>query len=205
MSDPDADLAELFRDESAQRLDQMDTALLAVESGAAGAETIDSLFRNAHTIKGAAGMLGFDDVRALAHAAEDVLASMRAAEAFPPEFAPPLLRATAALRAQINADGTAEPVAGLLKDLAACRAARTDGETPGSAPGAVAAAAPNPASPATRERGRGRRADIAGSGREDRPSARRGRRDHAVPDQAGSLAGRAGRAARGRRRGVRGG
>jgi two-component system chemotaxis sensor kinase CheA len=149
MSDPDADLAELFRDESAQRLDQMDTALLAVESGAAGAETIDSLFRNAHTIKGAAGMLGFDDVRALAHAAEDVLASMRAAEAFPPEFAPPLLRATAALRAQINADGTAEPVAGLLKDLAACRAARTDEETPGSAPGAVPAAASNPASPAT--------------------------------------------------------
>ncbi|MGI8450760.1 MAG: Hpt domain-containing protein, partial [Streptosporangiaceae bacterium] len=69
MSDPDADLTELFRDESAERLDQMDTALLAVESGAAGTETIDSLFRNAHTIKGAAGMLGFDDVRALAHAA----------------------------------------------------------------------------------------------------------------------------------------
>ena len=120
MNDPDADLTELFRDESAQRLDQMDTALLAVESGAAGAETIDSLFRNAHTIKGAAGMLGFDDVRALAHAAEDVLASVRAAGAFPPDFAAPLLRATAALRAQIN--GTAGPVAGLdLDDLAACR------------------------------------------------------------------------------------
>jgi two-component system chemotaxis sensor kinase CheA len=147
MSDPDADLAELFRDESAQRLDQMDTALLAVESGAAGAETIDSLFRNAHTIKGAAGMLGFDDVRALAHAAEDVLASIREAGAFPPEFAPPLLRATTALRAQISADGTAEPVASLLKDLAACRAARTGEQTPGSAPGAVAAA-PSLASPA---------------------------------------------------------
>jgi two-component system, chemotaxis family, sensor kinase CheA len=146
MSDPDADLAELFRDESAQRLDQMDTALLAVESGAAGAETIDSLFRNAHTIKGAAGMLGFDDVRALAHAAEDVLASVRSAGVFPPQFAPPLLRATTALRAQINAEGTVEPVAGLLKDLAACRAALSDGETPGSAPGAVAAAVPNPAS-----------------------------------------------------------
>jgi len=146
MSDPDADLAQLFRDESAQRLDQMDTALLAVESGAAGAETIDSLFRNAHTIKGAAGMLGFDDVRALAHAAEDVLASVRGAGVFPPEFAPPLLRATTALRAQINADGTAEPVAGLMKDLAACRAVLTDGETPGSAPGAAAAA--DPVSPA---------------------------------------------------------
>jgi two-component system chemotaxis sensor kinase CheA len=134
VSDPDADLIELFRDESAQRLDQMDTALLAVESGAAGAEAIDSLFRNAHTIKGAAGMLGFDDVRALAHAAEDVLASVRTAGVFPPEFAPPLLRATAALRAQVNADGAVEPVASLLKDLAACRAAPAGEQPPVSAP-----------------------------------------------------------------------
>jgi two-component system chemotaxis sensor kinase CheA len=138
VSDPDADLTELFRDESAERLDQMDTALLAVESGAAGAETIDSLFRNAHTIKGAAGMLGFDDVRALAHAAEDVLASVRTAGVFPPDFAAPLLRATAALRAQVN--GTAEPVAGLLDDLAACRAGPPGGEPPGLAPEASTAA-----------------------------------------------------------------
>ena len=147
MSDPDADLTELFRDESAERLDQMDTALLAVESGAAGAETIDSLFRNAHTIKGAAGMLGFDDVRALAHAAEDVLASVRTAGVFPPDFAAPLLRATAALRAQVN--GTAEPVAGLLDDLAACRAVPPGDGTPGRAPEAGTAAseraAPAPA------------------------------------------------------------
>jgi two-component system chemotaxis sensor kinase CheA len=156
VSDPDADLTGLFRDESAQRLDQMDTALLAVESGAAGAETIDSLFRNAHTIKGAAGMLGFDDVRALAHAAEDVLASVRTAGAFPPEFAPPLLRATAALRAQVNAEETAEPVTGLLKDLAACRAALIDEEPPGSAPEAAAAPAAHPAPPAPAPAGDGR-------------------------------------------------
>ena len=145
MSDPDADLTGLFRDESAERLDQMDTALLAVESGAAGAETIDSLFRNAHTIKGAAGMLGFDDVRVLAHAAEDVLASVRTAGVFPPDFAAPLLRATAALRAQVN--GTAEPVAGLLDDLAACRAGPPGEEPPGSAPEASAVAASKPVAP----------------------------------------------------------
>jgi two-component system chemotaxis sensor kinase CheA len=148
VSDPDADLTELFRDESAQRLDQMDTALLAVESGAAGAETIDSLFRNAHTIKGAAGMLGFDDVRVLAHATEDVLATVRAAGVFPPEFAAPLLRATASLRAQVNAGGTAEPVAGLLDDLAACRAALAGEEPPAAAPGPGAAAAGHPPGPA---------------------------------------------------------
>jgi two-component system chemotaxis sensor kinase CheA len=146
VSDPDADLTELFRDESAERLDQMDTALLAVESGAAGAETIDSLFRNAHTIKGAAGMLGFDDVRALAHAAEDVLASVRTAGVFPPGFAAPLLRATAALRAQVN--GTAEPVDGLLDDLAACRAGPPGDEPLGSAPEASTAAASERVAPA---------------------------------------------------------
>ena len=126
MSEQDADLTELFRDESAGRLDQMDSALLAVESGEAGAEAVDSLFRNAHTIKGAAGMLGFDDVCALANAAEDVLAGVREAKVFPPELATPLLHATAALRAHIS--GTGEPIAGLLDELAASRAALLDGE-----------------------------------------------------------------------------
>ena len=147
MSDPDADLTGLFRDESAQRLDQMDTALLAVESGAAGPETIDSLFRNAHTIKGAAGMLGFDDVRTLAHAAEDVLAGVRATGVFPREFAAPLLRATASLRAQVNADVTPEPMAGLLDDLAACRAALAGEEPPASTPDTTAVAASTPPAP----------------------------------------------------------
>ena len=147
MSDPDADLTGLFRDESAQRLDQMDTALLAVESGAAGPGTIDSLFRNAHTIKGAAGMLGFDDVRTLAHAAEDVLAAVRATGVFPREFAAPLLRATASLRAHVNSDVTAEPVAGLLDELAACRAALAGQEPPASAPDTTAVAGGKPGAP----------------------------------------------------------
>ncbi len=119
MSEPDAGLLELFRDETTQRLDQMDAALLAIEAGDAGAETVGALFRNAHTIKGGAGMLGFDDIRAVAHAAEDVLAAVRDMGAFPAELAAPLLRATAALRAQVAGGG--EPVEDLLDDLAASR------------------------------------------------------------------------------------
>ena len=120
----DAELAGLFRDEAMQRLDQMDTELLAIESGEGNAESVDSLFRHAHTIKGAASMLGFDDVRALAHAAEDVLAQVRETGVFPPDLAAPLLQATAALRAIVS--GSAEPVGDLLSDLAACRAALAD-------------------------------------------------------------------------------
>src|ERR1022692_2897267 len=111
-----AELTEIFREEATTRLDQMDKALLAMEAGHADAETIDSLFRNAHTIKGSAGMLGFEDVRSLGHAVEDILASVREEGVFPPELAEPLMRATAGLRAQIT--GTAEPIAGLLDDLA---------------------------------------------------------------------------------------
>ena len=120
-----AELTEIFREEATTRLDQMDSALLAMEAGHADAETIDALFRNAHTIKGSAGMLGFEDVRSLGHAVEDILASVREEGVFPPELAEPLMRATAGLRAQIS--GTAEPIAGLLDDLAASVAAYRGG------------------------------------------------------------------------------
>src|ERR1039457_1576825 len=121
-----AELTEIFREESTTRLDQMDAALLAMESGNADAETIDSLFRNAHTIKGSAGMLGFEDIRSLGHAVEDILSSVRETGVFPPELAEPLMRATAGLRAQVS--GTAEPIAGLLDDLAASVAAYRGGD-----------------------------------------------------------------------------
>jgi two-component system, chemotaxis family, sensor kinase CheA len=120
VSDLDAELTDIFRDEAAERLDQMEASLLAVESGDAGAESVDSLFRNAHTIKGAAGMLGLDDIRVLAHAVEDVLAGVRGTGAFPPELAAPLLRATTVLRAQVA--GAQESVEDLLRDLAASTA-----------------------------------------------------------------------------------
>jgi two-component system chemotaxis sensor kinase CheA len=125
VSDLDAELTDIFRDEAAERLDQMEAALLAVESGDAGAESVDSLFRNAHTIKGAAGMLGLDDIRALAHAVEDVLAGVRGTGVFPSEVAAPLLRATTVLRAQVA--GAQEPVDGLLRDLAASAAMLASG------------------------------------------------------------------------------
>jgi two-component system, chemotaxis family, sensor kinase CheA len=124
VSEAEAELADIFRDEAMQRLDQMDTELLAVESGEADAESVGSLFRHAHTIKGAASMLGYADIRALAHAAEDVLAQVRETGVFPPDLAAPLLSATSALRAMVT--GSAEPIGDLLSDLAACRAALAD-------------------------------------------------------------------------------
>ena len=121
MSELDDELADIFRQEAVDRLDQMDAGLLAVESQGGSGTDVDALFRHVHTIKGAAAMLGFDDIRALAHAAEDILASVREAGAFPPELAAPLLRATAALRACVA--GAEQPVDDVIADLTATMAA----------------------------------------------------------------------------------
>jgi two-component system chemotaxis sensor kinase CheA len=113
------DLGQLFRDEAAQRLDEMDAALVAVESGQAGAETVDALFRHAHTLKGTSGFVGRDDVGALAHAMEDVLDAVRGAGAFPPGLATVLLRAVTAERVLVAGSGQAPP--DLLSELARAR------------------------------------------------------------------------------------
>jgi chemotaxis protein histidine kinase CheA len=93
MSEPDAELVEAFHEEVARRLDEMEAALLAIESGNHSPGMIDSLFRNVHTIKGTAGMFGLEDVTAVAHAVEDILAVVRDRGTFPPNMLDPLLHA----------------------------------------------------------------------------------------------------------------
>ena len=143
MTDPGDELAELFRDEAARRLEVMDAALLEIEAGNAGAETITSLFREAHTIKGAAGMVGQDDVRVVAHAVEDILAVLRERGTFPASLVPGLLRATGLLRSQVA--GQAGPAVPVLDELAATRAALNSGT--GAAAPPAAEPAPPPAGP----------------------------------------------------------
>ncbi|MHB8468898.1 MAG: hybrid sensor histidine kinase/response regulator [Gaiellaceae bacterium] len=138
MSEVDGEFLDLFRDEANERLDHMVETLLALESGTAAPDALDSLFRDAHTIKGGAGMLGFDDARALAHAIEDVLEGARATGEFPPELAEPLLRAADALRRHVAGDGDGSP--DLLEELAASRA---------GAPSLAPAAPTAPGGPAT--------------------------------------------------------
>ena len=166
MSGLDTELTDIFHDEATQRLDRMDEVLLAIESGQGDAEAVNSLFRDAHTIKGAAGMLGLDDIRILANAAEDVLDRARGGRTFPPGLAPPLLRVTDALRrlvaSSVGSAGSAgsaepaEPVAELVGELAACRDALPDGgqdagrsgPAPADASPPADAHAERPASPA---------------------------------------------------------
>ena len=146
MTEPDAEFLVIFRDEANERLDHIVDTLLAVEAGRAAVDAIDGLFRDAHTIKGAAGMLGLDEVRALAHSMEDVLASARESGSFPTELVEPLLRAADALRSHVAGSGA--PSADLLDELASRRAELLGGGEPLESPEATAREEEVPAGPA---------------------------------------------------------
>jgi two-component system, chemotaxis family, sensor kinase CheA len=111
MSQPEAEFLGIFRDEANERLDSMSTVLIALEEGRAPEDAIDSLFRDAHTIKGAAGMLGLDEIAVLAHAVEDLLADARERGELATGLADPLLRAGDVLRALVCGDEAPDPAA----------------------------------------------------------------------------------------------
>jgi two-component system chemotaxis sensor kinase CheA len=66
-----------FAAEAAKHCDQIEKELLALESGGFSKESIDSVFRTAHTIKGAARMLKLTVVSEVAHRMEDVFEQLR--------------------------------------------------------------------------------------------------------------------------------
>ena len=107
MIDPDREIQEMAKAEANDCLDRIERSLLALESGAADPDTLDAAFRDAHSIKGTAGMVGWQEISSIAHAMEDRLADCRDTGEFPPELADPLLSATDALRRAV----AGEPVA----------------------------------------------------------------------------------------------
>ena len=72
--------AELIRDlvvESAEGLDDYDRQLLKLESGMQDPDTLPTIFRILHTIKGSSGCVGLSRIQQLAHAGENLLALLR--------------------------------------------------------------------------------------------------------------------------------
>ncbi len=69
---------QIFIAEAKEQLDVMEQCLLEIEAGEAEVyEHVDAIFRAAHTIKGSAGIFGYDDVVAFAHKVENVLDAAR--------------------------------------------------------------------------------------------------------------------------------
>ena len=65
-----------FFDEAKDRLALIDQHLVALEAGELGEEGLNSLRRDAHTIKGSALMLGVTDVGDMAHLFEDAIEAL---------------------------------------------------------------------------------------------------------------------------------
>ncbi len=72
-----------FFEESFEGLQAMEAALLGLDPGAPDAETINTIFRAAHSIKGGAGTFGFSAIAEFTHVLETLLDEVRSGERQP--------------------------------------------------------------------------------------------------------------------------
>ena len=108
-----AELIQIFSAESEENLREMELGYVQLESTPDDAETLQAIFRAAHTIKGNAASLGFPALARFAHGVEDVLDQLRTgATALTTPLATLLLRTVDVFRFLI--DGA---VAGTSEDL----------------------------------------------------------------------------------------
>ncbi len=105
---------ETFFQEAAEHLDTMESALLSLRAGDSDGETLNAIFRAAHSIKAGAATFGFEAATRFTHVLESLLDRMRNREI---DASAPLvellLRAADVLRLLIDAAaGESEPPAG---------------------------------------------------------------------------------------------
>jgi two-component system, chemotaxis family, sensor kinase CheA len=72
-----AQFHDAFFDESFEALDTMEAALLKLNIGAPDAETVNTIFRVAHSIKGGSATFGFAEVASFTHTCETMLDELR--------------------------------------------------------------------------------------------------------------------------------
>ena len=78
----DDKLLQIFAEESQEIIDSLERGLLDLE-GSEDPEEINSVFRAAHTMKGNAGIVGYEDVVELTHLMEGLLDEMRQGRLIP--------------------------------------------------------------------------------------------------------------------------
>ncbi|NLW08346.1 MAG: chemotaxis protein CheA [Firmicutes bacterium] len=72
-----SDYLRVFMDECQEHLQSLNSALLELESHPGNAEILNSIFRSAHTVKGASATMGFNKMASVTHAMEDILGLLR--------------------------------------------------------------------------------------------------------------------------------
>jgi two-component system chemotaxis sensor kinase CheA len=141
-----AQFHQVFFEEAGENLDRMEQLLLGIDLTAADDETLNSIFRCAHSVKGGAATFGFADVAGLTHQMETLLDKLRRHELTPtPGMVDVLLQSGDALKAQLarhqaGGEGDEIETGALLASFEALIA--------GQAPPAATAATAAPATPA---------------------------------------------------------
>ena len=77
MEDPLAAIKITFFQECDEQLSELESGLLAMENGIADSETVNAVFRAVHSMKGGAGIFGFDTLISFAHTFETALDGVR--------------------------------------------------------------------------------------------------------------------------------
>ncbi len=138
----------IFIEESVEHCAEMSSALIQLEKKPEHIESIEVVFRMAHSIKGMAGSLGYDSITETAHRLEDRMQAVRTAgRVAPGEELSLLFRGLSALEAMVEAvKETGEPPAAdaeLIAALASGAAAEPPAQgAPAQAPAEDAAGAP---------------------------------------------------------------
>jgi two-component system chemotaxis sensor kinase CheA len=138
---PDDRFRSLFFEEAREQLQALEAGLMDLEARREDRAHLDRTFRAAHTIKGAAGMVGLAALARFTHAIEAVLDRIRSGSLVPvPEVITILLAAKDHLAAAVEAEGhgqTLDPPGNLVGRLEALAS--------GQAPGAPTASGVEPA------------------------------------------------------------
>ncbi|MFM8735977.1 MAG: hybrid sensor histidine kinase/response regulator [Pirellulales bacterium] len=149
-------MLELFRLEAESQTAVLSAGVLAIEELQRSPRTVEAMMRAAHSLKGAARIVGLDPAVRVAHALEDVfVAAGRGAFRVEPRHADRLLAGVDFLAAIARADDALEPHAAwpgqaerLVADLAGMLADQTSSTTSDALPAAAGGATPAAAAPA---------------------------------------------------------
>jgi two-component system chemotaxis sensor kinase CheA len=145
---------QIFFEEAGENLERMEQLLLEIDIESADDETLNSVFRCAHSVKGGAATFGFSDVAGLTHQMETLLDKLRRHELAPSaDMVDVLLASGDALRDMLalhQGGAQSEPVdtAHLLESYARfIEGGAEPGPSAAAAASETAAASPPPAAP----------------------------------------------------------
>lgn len=146
----DPELRHLFQIESEERLQRLDEKLLVLEKDPGNASALEHAFREAHSLKGAARMLGITEVETLTHHFETTLNAARQGEAaLSATRIDRLVRAVDAIRLFVRQAITGEPaplkLPEVLAELEGSFSAPAPADTPSEGAGRSAPQAATPA------------------------------------------------------------